>query len=443
MFSGGDITDTTEIDGCPPQRPQRSQNKFSGVRIGPTYSAEAETMADTIGISKETSSEIDTLYLDTEKSKASPDSKQPPSPIHDIPTQQQKANSSKLKQQELPIWQPVVTVRTVLPALFLIGIIFIPAGAAFIYASDQVREVEVDYTYCSDAKNDEKPTEGKSSCADNGGKPMSCQIPINKDQFGDTSWTGSVFLYYGLENLFQNHRLYVKSRDDKQLAGNVAKDPDDNCKPFDVDENGVKIVPCGAIANNMFNDTITLEYSRNSGQEWENVPLLKTGIALSSDKNTKFANPTRIGDESLMDAFMREGNVSKPRDWTKNIWELDSQNDENNGFANEDFLVWMRTATLSNFRKLYRRVNHEDKLFENGLPKNLEYRINVICQYNVAQFEGRKKIILSTTSVLGAKNNFLGVMYVMTGTLCLLLGVFFLLLNKKYGAVDKQLKLKN
>lgn len=445
MFSG-EITDTVEVDGCPPQR---SQNKFSGVRIGPTSVATAEIMADTI--TKETPSEIDTLYLDSEKSKASPKSQETLTPSHVGPTQKQKANSSRLKQQELPIWQPVVTVRTVLPALFVIGIVFIPVGAGFIYASDQVREVEVDYTYCRDNKNNPKPTKGESSCAETGGTTLSCNLAITKEQFGDTSWSGQVFLYYGLQNLFQNHRLYVKSRDDKQLAGNVAKDVDDNCKPFDKDANGVKYVPCGAIANNMFNDTITLQYTSNSGGEWEDVPVLKTGIALPSDKATKFANPERNGDESLKDAFIREageGNVtafSKPRDWSKNIWELDPKNEENNGFANEDFLVWMRTATLSNFRKLYRRVDHENELelFKNGLPKDLQYRIKVDCRYNVARFEGKKKFILSTTSVLGAKNNFLGVMYVMTGTLCLVLGVFFLILNRKYGAVDKQLKLKD
>ena len=32
---------------------------------------------------------------------------------------------------------------------------------------------------------------------------------------------GNVFFYYGLENYFQNHRRYVKSRSDKQLLGNL------------------------------------------------------------------------------------------------------------------------------------------------------------------------------------------------------------------------------
>ena len=44
----------------------------------------------------------------------------------------------------------------------------------------------------------------------------------------------------------------MKSRDDGQLLGDVEKEPDNNCAPFAKDDQGVKYVPCGAIANSMF-----------------------------------------------------------------------------------------------------------------------------------------------------------------------------------------------
>lgn len=40
---------------------------------------------------------------------------------------------------------------------------------------------------------------------------------------------------------------------------------------------------------------------------------------------------------------------------------LDSEPD-NNGFINEDFIVWMRTAALPTFRKLYRLIERKSNL---------------------------------------------------------------------------------
>ena len=50
------------------------------------------------------------------------------------------------------------------------------------------------------------------------------------------------------------------------------------------------------------------------------------------------------------------------------MYELDLEDASNNGFQNEDLMVWMRTAALPTFRKLYRRIDHsDDSLFKNGL----------------------------------------------------------------------------
>lgn len=64
-----------------------------------------------------------------------------------------------------------------------------------------------------------------------------------------------VYLYYGLKNFYQNHRRYVKSRDDSQLLGNSIVSQSSlntECAPYD--SNGTYIyAPCGAIANSLFN----------------------------------------------------------------------------------------------------------------------------------------------------------------------------------------------
>lgn len=97
---------------------------------------------------------------------------------------------------------------------------------------------------------------------------------------------GDVFIYYGLSNFYQNHRRYVKSRDDDQLLGNFNDNPSSDCAPFALSAEGKTIVPCGAIANSLFNDTLTLTSS-----SYGLVPVLRTGIAWESDREIKFRNP--------------------------------------------------------------------------------------------------------------------------------------------------------
>jgi len=66
-------------------------------------------------------------------------------------------------------------------------------------------------------------------------------------------------------------------------------------------------------------------------------------------------------------AVVRDNSVPPPN-WQRSVWELNGNSTENNGYENEDLIVWMRTAALPTFRKLYRRVDHVGR-FQNGLPK--------------------------------------------------------------------------
>lgn len=233
----------------------------------------------------------------------------------------------------------------------MIGIAFIPVGIGLLHFSDEVNEFSIDYTHCVSSNN----TKCSDIIANNSGSSCTCKLDFNltKDFFGD------VYMYYGLTNFYQNHRRYVKSRDDNQLLGRLDDTVSTDCEPFlwaETNFTKKPIAPCGAIANSLFNDTLTL----HSVQLNKDVPLIKTGIAWPSDKNIKFRNPA--GD--LKQAFAR---FEKPRNWGKAIYELDTKDASNNGFQNEDLIVWMRTAALPTFRKLYRRVNHTDPPFTKGL----------------------------------------------------------------------------
>lgn len=236
----------------------------------------------------------------------------------------------------------------------MIGIAFIPVGVGLLYFSDQVKEYILDYTDCNSTnifRAKGMPVKCADIIAEGHSQPCYCKINFSLP----SDFNGKIYMYYGLTNFYQNHRRYVKSRDDNQLLGKLSPDVSGDCEPFAyVGE--TPIVPCGAIANSLFSDDLTLFSLKHKAP----VPLLKTGIAWPSDKNIKFRNP----EGNLREVFK---NFTKPKNWDKYIYELDNENESNNGFQNEDLIVWMRTAALPTFRKLYRRVNHTVDGFTEGL----------------------------------------------------------------------------
>ncbi|KAF7690439.1 cell cycle control protein 50A-like [Silurus meridionalis] len=329
-----------------------------------------------------------------------------------------KPDNTAFKQQRLPAWQPILTAGTVLPAFFVIGLIFIPIGIGLYVTSNNIKEFEIDYTG-TDASS---PCYNCSQSSWNSTMPCKCSLPFSLEQ----PFESNVFMYYGLSNFYQNHRRYVKSRDDSQLNGDTSslKDPSKECEPYRMIGKS-PIAPCGAIANSMFNDTLELIYLDPNGTR-NIIPLVKKGIAWWTDKHVKFRNPG--GSNSNLTAVFQ--GTAKPVNWGKPVYELDTD-PENNGFINEDFIVWMRTAALPTFRKLYRIIQKKNNMTPT-LPRG-NYTLEVTYNYPVRSFDGRKRMILSTISWMGGKNPFLGIAYITVGSVCFFLGVVLLLIHHKYG----------
>uniref|UniRef100_A0A8C6UG52 Cell cycle control protein n=1 Tax=Neogobius melanostomus TaxID=47308 RepID=A0A8C6UG52_9GOBI len=320
-----------------------------------------------------------------------------------------RPDNTAFTQQRLPAWQPILSAGIVIPLFVLVGLAFIGIGVALFVTSRNLHVLEMDYTGV-------EKTSPCFSCSDPI-KQKNCKCSLSFEL--DKLFEGPVFFYYGLTNYFQNQRAYGVSKDYNQLSGDLdyftfffSIVPDSTCKPYRYDVNNKPIVPCGSLANSMFNDTFNLYQMKNGVKE--EVPLDGKGISWWTDYNIKYRNPSV---NPLRNAF--NGTV-KPLYWSKPAYELDPTDTANNGFINQDFLVWMRRSALPNFRKLYRRIT-------DGLPAG-NYSLEISYNYPVIAFDGKKKVAFSNVSWMGGKNEFLGIAYLVIGSLCLVMSVVMLII---------------
>ena len=86
--------------------------------------------------------------------------------------------------------------------------------------------------------------------------------------------------------------------------------------------------------------------------------------------------------------------------------------------TDEDFMVWMRTASLPTFRKLYRKIPNR------ALAKGT-YTLDVDHRFDVSGFSGEKYVVFTTLTWIGGRNIFLGAVYIAIGALCVILALMF------------------
>ena len=282
-------------------------------------------------------------------------------------------------------WRPIPTITSTVLCLFISGVIFLLLGILILILSSKIKEIEIRYD------NNDECEIGKT-----------CTVPFTiKEDMHKT-----VMVYYRLKNFYQNHRRYIKSKSYKQLKGNVLKESDikDDCDPIILNKDiyeGVtslngKVLdpdavahPCGLIARSFFNDSFTIKAKDNS-----DININFEDIAWSVDVK-KYKN-------------------------APNYQEIQWQDVED-----QRFIVWMRPAALPDFRKLWGKI-------EKDMNKG-EYTLTIVNNYPVKSFEGEKYFILSTVNVLGGKNYFLGIIYLVVAGVCIISGFLFIIGYKVYN----------
>ncbi|ORX99820.1 ligand-effect modulator 3 family [Clohesyomyces aquaticus] len=356
-------------------------------------------------------------------------------------TKSRRPANTAFRQQRLKAWQPILTPKTVLPLFFIVGIIFAPIGGLLLWASSQVQELSIDYTNCASAPAPEENADGPSRLTKeiDSDRVTSAfkQTMSTKPKWGHTKetykWPLSgkeqetdvcyleftipndvappILFYYRLTNFYQNHRRYVKSLDTNQLKGNAESASairSGDCDPLSTAPDGRPYYPCGLIANSMFNDTFDELNITNAGDTAQPFKMSTSGIAWDSEADLYGKSKYSPKD------------VVPPPNWANQFEDngYDDLKELPNIHTWEALQVWMRTAGLPTFSKLAMRNDNETL-------KQGTYRLRIFDRFPVQEFGGTKSILISTRTVMGGKNPFLGIAYIVVGGLCILLGAVF------------------
>jgi len=379
------------------------------------------------------------------------------------------------KQQKLPAWRPILTPKAVIISFVVVGLVFLPIGGIVYTYSQKVIEVESENYVQDEADGGCCITDCDSvrASARKDRNPCMLTIEVTEDM------EPPIYMYYKLTRFYQNHRMYVKSRDDLQLGGKSGMKPEElaaTCKVpgsdstlgWAADGVGIEdpgdnntvlnsVSPCGLISYSLFNDSFRLE-KVNPDNTTTPVNQSSVGIAWQSDVDTKFKNAKDGSSGNNYLGFAREKSLPctiLPETGTVPSAEKQAECEaakadatdgmdpgwcyRGSGYCMEDehFIVWMRTAGLPNFRKLYAKI--DEKLYANE-----KYQVNIWNSFGnsphaapgssdeanlfpVHTFKGEKYVVLSTTEWIGGRNDFLGIAYLVVGSICILLAIVFLI----------------
>jgi len=205
--------------------------------------------------------------------------------------------------------------------------------------------------------------------------------------------------------------------------------------------------PCGLVAASFFTDKFTLSSTASSPTT---MSLNENGIAWEYDRTYSFLQPDGFIKKGPYDTQQSscsavgmseckeyvDSDTGKfyyyyyPRDSsTYYLHEMFPNNiSPIEGVTDEHFIVWMKTAAMPTFRKLYGKISRASGS-SYSFKKNDVITITIEANYPVKSFSGTKALVLTTVGPLGLPNTNVGIAYLVVGCLCGFLGLLFLFLQ--------------